>query len=376
MGYQASLKPPSAQKAVRKLLVILVLFLLLQYFGILNYLAPGSLADSGMGYGMLFVIGLITSVHCVAMCGGINLSQTLQRGTKDISRLMFKNTLAYNMGRVISYTVIGGCLGAIGGLTGIGENLQATVFFQGVLKLLAGLLMVLMGVQMLGLFPAVRKLKLRLPFSGKHLAGKGRTPFVVGLCNGFMPCGPLQSVQVIALASGNAFTGALSMLCFSLGTVPLMLGFGTVVSMLGKRFTREVLRVGGILVVVMGLSMMAQGNTLAGFGNLFKISPGGQTLTDMAVEKDGVQYVSSILQSGKYPDITVKAGEPVEWKIEASKESINGCNYKVLLRDFGMEQIFEEGENVIEFTPTKAGVYTYSCWMGMITGKIYVEEAS
>ena len=130
MGYQASLKPPSAQKAVRKLLVILVLFLLLQYFGILNYLAPGSLADSGMGYGMLFVIGLITSVHCVAMCGGINLSQTLQRGTKDISRLMFKNTLAYNMGRVISYTVIGGCLGAIGGLTGIGENLQATAFFQ------------------------------------------------------------------------------------------------------------------------------------------------------------------------------------------------------------------------------------------------------
>lgn len=174
MGYQASLKPPSAQKAVRKLLVILVLFLLLQYFGILNYLAPGSLADSGMGYGMLFVIGLITSVHCVAMCGGINLSQTLQRGTKDISRLMFKNTLAYNMGRVISYTVIGGCLGAIGGLTGIGENLQATAFFQGVLKLLAGLLMVLMGVQMLGLFPAVRKLKLRLPFSGKHLAGKGK----------------------------------------------------------------------------------------------------------------------------------------------------------------------------------------------------------
>ena len=78
------------------------------------------------------------------------------------------------MGRVISYTVIGECLGAIGGLTGIGENLQATAFFQGVLKLLAGLLMVLMGVQMLGLFPAVRKLKLRLPFSGKHLAGKGK----------------------------------------------------------------------------------------------------------------------------------------------------------------------------------------------------------
>ena len=49
-----------------------VLYALLQHFGILNLLAPGQLADTKMGYGMLFVIGLITSVHCIAMCGGIN----------------------------------------------------------------------------------------------------------------------------------------------------------------------------------------------------------------------------------------------------------------------------------------------------------------
>lgn len=398
LGYQASLKRPSGKKAVwkviRELLVIIVLFLVLQYFGILNYLAPSSLADSDMGYGMLFIIGLITSVHCVAMCGGINLSQTLHKGTQDISKVMFKNTLAYNIGRVVSYTVIGGILGAVGSLTGIGGNLQTSTFLQGILKLLAGMIMVIMGVNMLGLFPAVRKLKFRIPFLGKKIASKGRktflgkkiaakgrTPFVVGLCNGFMPCGPLQSMQIIALASGNAFAGALSMFCFSIGTVPLMLGFGTFISMLGKRFTRQVLRVGGILVVVMGLSMMSQGNALVGFENVFTTGTGGQILnvvkggnTDIAVEKDGTQYVSSTLQSGKYPDITVKAGEPVEWTIEASKEDINGCNYKAILQDFGVEQVFEEGENVIEFTPTEAGTYTYSCWMGMITGTIYVED--
>lgn len=76
-----------------------------------------------------------------------------------------------------------------------------------------------------------------------------------------MPCGPLQSMQVVALASGNPMTGALSMFCFSLGTVPLMLGFGSAVSILGKRFTRQVLKVGAILVVVMGLSMMVQAVT-------------------------------------------------------------------------------------------------------------------
>lgn len=42
-------------------------------FGILNMLVPSRLADSSMGYGMLFVVGLFTSVHCIAMCGGINL---------------------------------------------------------------------------------------------------------------------------------------------------------------------------------------------------------------------------------------------------------------------------------------------------------------
>ena len=64
-------------QAAGEIFVIAFLFLVLQHFGILNHLAPDSLAETGMGYGMLFVIGLITSVHCIAMCGGINLSQTL-----------------------------------------------------------------------------------------------------------------------------------------------------------------------------------------------------------------------------------------------------------------------------------------------------------
>ena len=59
---------------------------------------------------------------------------------------------------------------------------------------------------------------------------------------------------------------------------------------------------------------------------------------------------------------------------EAKKSSINGCNYKILLTDFDTECVFEEGDNTIEFTPKKTGIYTYSCWMGMITGKIYVES--
>ena len=64
-------------------------------------------ACSEMGYGALFVIGLITSVHCIAMCGGINLSQTL---SSEKNGSMFRNSLQYNIGRVISYSMIGGIL--------------------------------------------------------------------------------------------------------------------------------------------------------------------------------------------------------------------------------------------------------------------------
>ena len=360
--------------------MIAALFLVLQHWGILNYLAPDSLAETGMGYGTLFVIGLLTSVHCIAMCGGINLSQTLHKddsGAEELSKTMFRNTLVYNLGRVVSYTVIGGVLGAVGGLAGIGADIQTSSVLQGILKFLAGIIMIIMGVNMLGIFPGLRKMRIRLPFLKGKIFRKKKTPFLVGLCNGFMPCGPLQSMQVVALASGNALSGAFAMLCFSLGTVPLMLGFGSVFSALGKKFTRQILKAGAVLVVVMGLAMMAQGSALSGLGSRSgeKVTAEGMQnsdQTDTATEKDGVQYVSSTLKPGQYPDITVKAGEPVKWEIQAPEGSINGCNYKMLLQDFDMEYTFETGENIIEFTPEKAGTYTYTCWMGMITGKIYV----
>lgn len=433
LGYNASVQKASHAKTVcrilRELGIIVLLYFLLQHFGILNYLAPASLADAQMGYGMLFVIGLITSVHCIAMCGGINLSQTLQKASEPsasasrLSRSMFQNALAYNVGRVISYTAIGGMLGGIGALTGMTGTLQTSSFFQGLLKLLAGALMVVMGINMLGLFPKLRRFRLRIPlplfqkgtqkedskgFSKRnpkrdskriHASHKRRTPFIIGLFNGLMPCGPLQSMQIVALASANIVTGALSMFFFALGTIPLMLGFGSIIAGLGKRFTKQVLKCGAILVVVMGLSMMSQGTALSGMSSKINTLFSAKSKTavgtsdwndsnnlsslnnlndlnasDTNIEKDGIQYVSSTLESGHYPDITVKAGTPVKWTIHAEKSSINGCNYKILLPDFDTECVFEEGDNTIEFTPQKAGVYTYSCWMGMITGKIYVES--
>ncbi len=394
--------------------IIVSLYYFLEQTGLLNLLNFEKVADSTMGFGMLFVIGLMTSVHCIAMCGGINVSQCLSEN-KKFSGLY---PVMYNLGRVVSYTVIGFVLGFAGMLFGTGENLGVSSIIQGLIKSFAGIYMVIMGVNMLGFVPQIKRLTFHLPnFIGKFRV-KNSQPFVVGLLNGFMPCGPLQSIQLVALATGNPFTGGLSMFAFSLGTVPLMLGLGSLVSVLGKRFTEKMMTGGAVLVTVMGLAMVSQGASLTGMiksENLMVIVVmlafmciveninfnkrqvktvslmiilfiGIFTSRFMAINyvsendessyhmENGVQVVESQLASGKYPSIKVKKDIPVRWIINAPDGSINGCNYKIYINSYGIEHTFQKGENIIEFTPTKSESIGYSCWMGMIKGNINVVE--
>ena len=437
LGYGVDQKKaggPDLDKTMVTLAVIIWLYAFLQHTGILNLLAPSQLADTKMGYGMLFVIGLITSVHCIAMCGGINLSQCLpqksQEAAQDTGKLAaFRPALAYNIGRVVSYTAVGFVLGLVGFLIGGGSEVGLSTFLQGILKILAGVIMVVMGINMLGLFPWLRKFTIRMPkFLAKKVGERkahATRPFIVGIMNGFMPCGPLPSMWIVALASGNPFSGALSMFLFSLGTVPLMLGLGSIVAALGKKFTDKVMSIGAVLVVVLGLAMISQGGSLNGMlpsGLLMTLiiafSIAGILLSIPARKKvvkwilrivailvvigscalwhchsmmtrdtstgeansaqvsDGVQVVNSTLTSGSYPNITVQAGIPVKWVIYAPEGSINGCNNRMLIRDLGIEYTFHTGENVIEFTPTQPGTISYSCWMGMIQAYIFVTDGT
>lgn len=436
---------PRLSRVIGISLVIVSIYVILEHFGILNMLVPSKLADTRMGYGMLFIIGLITSVHCIAMCGGIALSQCIphsgvQTGEKQGRFSAFIPALLYNLGRVISYTAVGFLLGFVGLLFGGGADAGLPIMVQGILKLIAGLFMVIMGLNMLSIFPWLRKLQPKMP---KILVGKlslngdkNRGPLFVGLLNGLMPCGPLQSMQIVALASGNPFAGALSMFLFSLGTVPLMLGLGSVVSVLGAKFTEKVMNVGAILVVTLGLAMLSQGGSLSGLlpadlllpviialfalgivvsipfpkkyqnalstvailclavvvlytwhsgdiGNNNGNAPESENESIVSDTADSssqnvgdTQVIESTLSSRSYPDITVQAGTPVKWIIDASEGSLNGCNSRIYIQEYDiLNYSLETGENIIEFTPTETGTFIYSCWMGMIRGSITVVEA-
>lgn len=97
--------------------------------------------DSSITYGMLVIIGMLTSIHCISMCGAINLIAVVNNNGKR----NLKKTILYNTGRVISYSIIGGIAGFIGSVFSIGDTVT------GIIILLASILMFVMALNMLGI---------------------------------------------------------------------------------------------------------------------------------------------------------------------------------------------------------------------------------
>jgi sulfite exporter TauE/SafE/plastocyanin domain-containing protein/copper chaperone CopZ len=328
--------------------------------------------SQNMGYGILFVIGLITSLHCVAMCGGINLSQCVsyKYSDKDISKLAkLKPSLMYNAGRVVSYTVLGGIVGAIGSVVSFSGTAK------GIVSILAGIFMVIMGLNMLNIFPWLRKFTPHMPkmFGKKIHAGGGKHgPFYVGLLNGLMPCGPLQAMQIYALGTGNFFAGAASMFLFSLGTVPLMFGFGAISSFLSSKFTHKMMRVSAVLVMILGVIMLNRGFSLSGINLVSAITPKAAGSGAVATIKGNEQDVTTQLQASGYTPFTVQKGIPVRWDFKADASTINGCNGTVTIPQYNISKKLQPGDNEIDFTPQQTGNITYTCSMGMISSTITV----
>ncbi|MFP3090016.1 sulfite exporter TauE/SafE family protein [Treponema sp. TIM-1] len=371
------------------LIIILSLYVLLQGLGVSALASAFPLAEAGMGYGMLFIIGLVTSVHCVAMCGGINLSQCIPQTRPEGGRRWetLLPSILYNGGRVLSYTAVGIIVGALGSVITVSGR------FQGAVQLAAGVFMVMMGINMLGIFQGsvgttLRRFSLHMPkiFAKKIDEQKtgNKSPLIIGLLNALMPCGPLQAMQLYALSTGSPIAGGISMFLFSMGTVPLMFGIGALSSVLSKKFTLRVMKAGAVLVTVLGMTMFTNGWNLAGinFNPLDSIraafnpfaAPSGaaDAETFEPLIENGYQIVNSSLSGGRYPAITVQQGIPVKWTINAPQGSINGCNNRMIIREYKIEHRFQPGENVIEFTPDKTGRFSYSCWMGMIRSSITV----
>ncbi len=333
----------------------------LRILDIFNYVPR--IAES-MSFAAVFVIGLLTSVHCIGMCGGINLSQCIDvKGRTAKERI--RPSFLYNFGRLISYTAIGGIVGALGSI------ISFSGLMRGVVALFAGVFMIIMGLNMLNLFPWIRLTK-HLP---KFITGciqEKRKPLLVGILNGFMPCGSLQAMQLYALSTGSFIQGAISMFLFALGTSPLMFGFGAVSSLLSKKSTSKMMMASAVLVVILGASMFNMGLSMSGFIGIGTEKSDLRNFQPLIV--DGYQIVEIDVLPDAYAPIVVKKDIPVKFNLRAKESNINGCNNAIIIPDFEIHMPITPGDNIVEFTPIEVGIIPYSCWMNMINSSITVIE--
>ncbi|MFA5894567.1 MAG: sulfite exporter TauE/SafE family protein [Candidatus Shapirobacteria bacterium] len=334
--------------------------------------------------------GLLAGVSsCAALVGGIVLSVSKQwlsmYKTNDSFMKKAQPHFMFNVGRVIGYTAFGGLLGLIGNYFRLSPLVSASLVIG------VSLLMILLGLQMLGV-KALQKFQIRLPKSitGKlsdesNFSGKF-APFLMGALTFFLPCGFTITAQALALASGVPLTGALIMGLFALGTVPglLAIGLGSVKFYSNPRLASNFSMIAGLLVLffaafninaqlsVLGISNI---NDLVGSTSNSQSTLNASELTPLVNGKQVIKINASA--SGYTPNrLIMRANTPTRWEVTAN--NISGCTNAIMSRGLfeGQIDLVDGTTSVKEFTSPKPGVYKFSCWMGMVSGTVEVVDSN
>jgi len=355
-------------------LILAGFYLVLKQFDIL----PDRLAvPSTISYGLALVIGLVASISsCVAVTGGLLLAvaakyNAANPGLTGIQR--FKPHIYFNAGRIASYTILGGAIGALG------STFSLSAETNGLLIILASVVMIVLGLQMLNLFSSLKGLQPRMPkfiahrihaLSEKETKGGA---LILGAATFFLPCGFTQALQLYVLAKGSATTGALTMLAFAIGTLPALISLSAVSSFASGTFQRYFLKFAGVAVVILGLFNIQSGLTLTAtaVGSSAPAATSSEASSGNSAQSvsivDGKQIVEMKIVGYQYEphQFNVVQGIPVEWRIDAREAS--GCGRILLAPRAGVRKLLPSGTTLIAFTPQDPGEIRFNCGMGMMT---------
>jgi len=221
------------------------------------------------GYIAVFLVGLLGGTHCAAMCGGIVSALSMPDGAPQ--RSAWPLHLAYNIGRIGSYTLAGAMAGTIGSL---GLLFNGILPVQMVLYVVANLMLVALGLYLTGVtrtLAVVERLGQKLwgriqPLTRRFLPAQSVSQALpLGMLWGWLPCGMVYSVLTTALVAGSAGRGAGLMLAFGLGTLPNLLLAGLLLKRLRDLTRARSLRLAsGMLVLAFGVFGLANATTLGG----------------------------------------------------------------------------------------------------------------
>lgn len=326
-----------------------------------------AITNNNASYWVIFLYGIMTSFHCISMCGGFILSGSISIHSEKGKNI--KTGLLYNVGRIISYTTVGAIAG------GVGSIVVLSGVLKGALPFIAGILMIIMGLNFLGVLKKIKiNFSLQKIFGNKIFENKSKNMFLVGLMSGLLPCGPMQAVQIYSLATASVLKGSLVMFVFAIGTVPVLFLFGYFSSILNVKFTKIVLKLSAVVLIIMGLLMVCRGLTL--WGVKIDASKLWSQNTDAitATVRDDEQVLITEFTDEKFYNVAFKEGIPVKWIINVDKKYVGECTATIMIEEYGVKVELNEGENIIKFTPKEARNVTYSSWCGMLSGVITIYE--
>ncbi len=323
-----------------------------------------------------FPVGVAASLStCLAVTGGIVLSfgakVRLHEGKKPGFAVRAMPHVYFHTGRVVGFVLLGGLLGLIG------SRFEYSPSFTGYLTMTVAAVMFYMGLNILGIVPNITKVGFHLPKSwGKRIdrlteVDHHLMPVAIGALTFFLPCGFTQSMQLAAAASGSFVSGALIMGLFALGTLPVLFGIGLGSTYAYKDRLKTVYRVIGVVVLYFALYSFNSGLVLT--GSTLTLVPAGNPPDAATQTVQDTQVVDMEVDWTFVPaEFTVKKGVPVVWRIYG--RNLTGCSNEIIIPSLGIRKKLQPGPNVVEFTPQKAGVLPFSCWMGMLRGRFIVTE--
>jgi sulfite exporter TauE/SafE len=207
-----------------------------------------------------FIFGILGSLHCIGMCGPIVLA--LPVGEQSVFRFASGRTL-YHFGRVISYAVMGAAVGLLGGkllLPVLQQNLSIIV---GALLVLTVLFpKIIRSVNFLNKIfdPITQKIT---SIIGKMLKSKAlASMLILGVMNGFLPCGFVYMAMSTAAVTGGSLAGMLFMVGFGFGTIPAMLAVSFFPKIISANLRLKIAKILPAFQVIIGLLLIIRGLNL------------------------------------------------------------------------------------------------------------------
>lgn len=219
--------------------------------------------------GAMLVLGALSSVHCGTMCGGIVTAFSAATPLLPRGELLARQA-AFNAGRISTYAALGGLAGAAGS---VGALASEALSAQTALYVFANATLVLVGVHLAGFGGPLARIEALAaplwrrvqPLASRLLpAPGGSRAYAAGLLWGVLPCGLVYGALAVAVFAGSALEGALGMLAFGAGTLPVLLATGAAAAGARRWLARRAVRVGaGALVLAFGAYGLAQAGSMA-----------------------------------------------------------------------------------------------------------------